>query len=94
MKRRMASSLIMNQVQEHISLIIFLIIVILCYKASYIKNMIDQDYSKNVFLTRQDCFYRARYITNVNYKILLALLKGDQYLGSAQIEFDLHEITH
>jgi len=38
--------------------------------------------------------YRSTYIGNVNYKVLLALLKGDQYLGTTVITFELKELPH
>lgn len=49
-------------------------------------------YEEKFSLTEETAIWRASLISNVSYQVNLAILKGDVFLGTVAVNFDLSEI--
>jgi hypothetical protein len=49
----------------------------------------DPNYEANRYINKTTAVFRKAIVSNVNYKVALALPKGDNYFGSYILDFDL-----
>jgi len=49
----------------------------------------DPNYEANKYIAKSTAVFRKAIVSNVNYKVQLALPKGDNYFGSYELSFDL-----
>ena len=52
----------------------------------------DPNYEANLYIAKATAVFRKAIISNVNYKVTLALPKGDNYFGSYVLDFELSEL--
>ena len=53
------------------------------------KVFTDPNYESNLYIQKDTCVFRKALISAVNYKVTLALPKGDFYFGSYVLDFEL-----